>query len=99
MITKQIELSHIGIVVKEELIEAYNVTVNKVSDETGIPVQTLNKLIDGKLSLSSDIALKLGKYFNVDPKYLLNIQTEFEVRKKECELSDILCSIQPLEFV
>ncbi len=98
MIDKQIEPGHIGIVIKEELIDAYEVTVFTISKETGIPVDALNNLLDGDLALSSDMALKLGKYFNIDPKYLLNVQTEFEVRKKERELSSVLCEIQPLEI-
>ncbi len=98
MIDKQIEPGHIGIVIKEELIDAYDVAVNKISKETGISVDALNNLLEGKLALSSGMALKLGRYFNVDPKYLLNIQTEFDVREKEHELSGVLCEIQPLEI-
>ena len=60
---------------------------------------TLNNVLHGKRALSSEMALKLGKYFSVDPKYLLNIQTELEVRKKEREMGKTLNNIQPLEMV
>ena len=93
-----IELDHIGIIIKEELLEAYEVTTYQVCKDTGIPQVTLHNVLHGKWVLSSEIALKLGRYFGIDPKYLLNIQTELEVRRKERELIGVLDSIQPLEM-
>lgn len=92
-----IELDHIGSIIMEELLEAYEVSAYRVCKDTGIPQMTLGNVLHGKRALSSEVALKLGKYFGIDPKYLLNIQTELEVRKKECELVGVLESIQPLE--
>ena len=93
-----IELDHIGTIIKEELLEAYEVTIHQVCKHTGIPRTTLNNVLDGKWVLSSEIALKLGRYFGIDPKYLLNIQTELEVRKTEQELMGVLDSIRPLQM-
>ncbi len=93
-----IELDHIGIIIKEELLEAYEVTTDQVCKDTGISHKTLHNVLHGKWVLSSEIALKLGRYFGIDPKYLLNIQTELEVRRKERELIGVLDSIQPLEM-
>jgi len=92
-----IELDHIGIIIKEELLEAYDVTAYRVCKDTDIPSMTLNHVLHGKRALSPEGALKLGKYFGVDPKYLLNIQTELAVRKKERALTSVLERIQPLE--
>lgn len=94
-----IELDHIGIIIQEELFEAYDVTIYQVCKNTGIPQITLNRVLDGKWVLSSEVALKLGRYFGVDPKYLLNIQTELDVRRTEQELIGILDSIRPLQMV
>ncbi len=93
-----IELDHIGTIIEEELLEAYEVTTSQVCKDTGIPQTTLQNVLQGKGALSSEIALKLGRYFRIDPKYLLNIQTELDVRRKERELTGVLDSIQPLEM-
>ncbi len=98
MTTKFIGLEHIGNIIKEELLESFNVTSYRVCKDTGIPQMTLNNVLNGKRALSFEIALKLGKYFTVDPKYLLNIQTELEVRRKERELMKVLDNIQPLQM-
>ncbi len=99
MTNKLIELEHIGTIIQDELLDTYNVTAYRVCKDTGIPQMTLNNVLNGKRALSSEMALKLGKYFRVDPKYLLNIQTELEVREKERELGKTLNNIQPLETV
>ena len=97
MSSEWIELEHIGTIIQEELLEAYEVTAYRVCKEVGIPQMTLRNVLHGKRALSSEVALKLGKYFGMDPKYLLNIQTELEIRKKERELVGVLESIQPLK--
>ena len=98
MTHKWIEPDHIGIIIKEELLEAYNVTAYRVCKDTGIPEMTLNHVLRRRRTLTLEGALKLCKYFGVDPKYLLNIQTEIEVRKKEHALRSVLERIQPLEI-
>ncbi len=99
MTNKLIELEHIGAIIQDELLDTYNVTAYRVCKDTGIPQMTLSNVLHGKRALSSEIALKLGKYFRIDPKYLLNIQTELEVREKEREIGKTLNNIQPLEMV
>lgn len=99
MTNKLIDLEHIGTIIQDELLDTYNITAYRVCKDTGIPQMTLSNVLNGKRSLSSEIALKLGKYFRIDPKYLLNIQTELQVRKKEREIKGTLNSIQPLEMV
>ena len=92
-----IALEPIGIVIKEELFDPYQVTAYRVCKDIGIPAMTLNNILHGKRPLSSEVALKLGKYFKIDPKYLLNLQTELEVRQKERELHKELIAIHPLD--
>lgn len=97
MTHKRIEPDHIGIIIKEELLEAYDVSAYRACKDTGFPEMTLNHVLHRKRTLSLEGALKLCKYFGVDPKYLLNIQTEIEVRKKEHALRSVLERIQPLK--
>ncbi|MDR2517257.1 MAG: HigA family addiction module antidote protein [Spirochaetaceae bacterium] len=67
-----------GIVVKE-LLEKYNISVAKASEDIGLSPSAVRQLINNKLKISIVIAMKLGKYFGKKPEYWINLQTAYEL--------------------
>ena len=57
--------------------------IKKNHKETNI---TENEIINGKLPVSMDVALRLGKYYSMDPKFWFNLQTEYDSRKAKRDL-------------
>lgn len=92
-----IEIPHIGMTIKDDILDPLGVSTYKVCQDTNIPYTTLNQVINGKRTLSEEIALKLEKYFGVPAKHLLATQTEFELRRKKREIEQELQAIQPLK--
>jgi addiction module HigA family antidote len=36
--------------------------------------------VRGKRAVSADVALRLGKYFDITPKFWMNLQTDYDLR-------------------
>lgn len=96
MTEELLEIPHIGEFIKGELLEEHEVSVYKIAKDTEIPYMTLKGVVDGNRSLSAEVALILGKYFKIDPHFLMNLQTDFQLMAKARELENRLLNIKPL---
>lgn len=76
---KLIPLEHPGIIVKEEFIEALDLTAYAVSKGTGITQTALGEIVKGKRNISAINALKLSKFFGVSENFFINIQARYNL--------------------
>ena len=42
--------------------------------------RSISDLVHGKRPISTDTALRLGLFFNMEPRFWLNLQTEYDMR-------------------
>lgn len=71
------EATHVGEVIKDELT-ARNMKQSELSELTGIQQSTLGDIINGKLSLTPEMALSLEKTLGISSEFLMNIQAQYE---------------------
>jgi len=71
---------HPGVFVREEILEPLNLTVAKASEVLGGRRATLSDLINGKASLSPEMALRVEKAFGMSMDTLLNMQAWYDSR-------------------
>lgn len=50
----------------------------------------------GKRAITADTALRLGKYFGVDPQFWLNLQSRYDLELAEDNVADEIEAIRPL---
>ncbi len=62
-------------------LDSLNIRQNKFADYLEIEPSNLNKVIKGERQISSELALKIGKVFGLDPLLLLEIQIKNEFSK------------------
>ena len=70
---------HPGEIVKEDIIKALGLTITKASEILGVRRATLSALVGCKVSLSSEMALRLEKAFGIDMGLLLKMQAGYDV--------------------
>ncbi len=91
---KLISLEHPGTILKEEFVEAFELTPYAISKETGISQTALGEILKGKRNISALNALKLSKFFGVSESYFLNLQTKYALdmakEKEEKSLAKII---------
>ena len=70
--------SHPGRFIREEILDALNLSVGQAADALGVQRAPLSDLLNGKGSLSPEMALRVEKAFGVDMALLLRMQAWFD---------------------
>jgi len=69
-----------GEILFEEFMKPLNITQNKLAKDIDMPQNIINQIINGEHKITTDIALRLGKYFNIEPEFWLNLQNRFDLK-------------------
>lgn len=69
---------HPGLFVREEILGPLGLSVAGAADALGVRRATLSDLVNGKASLSPEMALRIEKAFGVNMDMLLNMQAWFD---------------------
>jgi len=63
-----------GEILREEFLEPLGLTQQKLADHIGSDVKVINRVVNGRTSISAEMALKLGAALNTSPEFWLNSQ-------------------------
>ncbi len=72
--------THPGEMIKDELKER-GMTQKQLADETGIKTSVLSETINGKRSVSLNVALALEKALDIPADVWMNMQTQYDLDK------------------
>ena len=99
MTAKSIEVnmtpSHPGDFIRTEVVEDLSLTVTKAAEILGVRRATLSSLLNGKTTLSPEMALRIEKAFGVGMEMLLRMQAWYDASQMRARASDI--SVQRYE--
>ncbi len=88
---------HPGEVLMEDFIEGFGITQRKLAVSIGVPPRRINEIVHGKRAITADTALRLGRYFGVEPQFWLNLQSRYELELAEDRVADQVAEIKPLQ--
>jgi antitoxin HigA-1 len=71
--------SHPGDVIWFATLEPLGLPVTKAAALLGVRRATLSDVINGKASLSAEMAYRLSKAFGIDATMLLNLQNQYDL--------------------
>ncbi len=72
---------HPGTFLKEEVIKPLNLTVTSAAAILGVTRPALSNLLNGKVSLSPEMALRFEKAFGLKMDTLLRMQTSYDIAR------------------
>jgi len=87
--------THVGEVLKEEFLEPLGMTQSHLAKALHTSFRAINELVNEKRGVTTEMALKLAKYFGTSPQLWLNLQNQFDLykvsmkKKKELEAVEI----------
>ena len=81
----------------EDFVAAFGITQNKLAVSIGVPPRRINEIVHGKRAITADTALRLGRYFDVEPQFWLNLQTRYELELAEERVAEQVAAITPLK--
>ena len=78
----------------KEQMEVRDWTQEDLADVLGLSIQTVNKLLKNKSSITVDVAKSLGKAFDQTPQYWLNLDNIYRLHLREDTLADDAVAIR-----
>ncbi len=78
--TKKLSPITPGDVLLEEFLRPMNITQNQLAKDINVPANRISQLIHGKREITADTALRLGKYFGMEPEFWINLQVRFNMK-------------------
>ncbi len=87
------EPTHVGEVLKEEFLVPLGLTQSHLAKALHTSFRAINELVNEKRGMTTEMALKLAKYFGTSPQLWLNLQNQYDLykvsQKKKNELDEI----------
>ena len=77
--------THPGEILAEEYLNPLALSASALAQAIGVPGNRISDIIRGRRDVSADTAIRLGRYFDVDPRFWLNLQTAYDLSRAESE--------------
>jgi len=75
-----------GDVLLEEFLKPMGITQNQLAKDINVPPNRISQIIRGKREITADTALRLGKYFGIEPEFWLNLQVRYNMKIAQNEV-------------
>ncbi len=94
---REIPPTHPGVMLREEYMPDYGLTVGTLARALGVSRQTINELLRERRALSPSMALRLSRLFGNSPEFWLNAQRAVDLWQAGKELNRELEQIRMLQ--
>jgi len=78
--TKKLDPITPGDVLLEEFLKPMELSQNQLAKEIHVPANRISQIIHGKREITADTALRLGRYFGIEPEFWLNLQVRYNMK-------------------
>ena len=69
-----------GEILREDFMEPMGISINRLSRDLAVPLNRISEIVNGKRRITADTALRLERYFGIEARFWLNLQSEFDLR-------------------
>jgi antitoxin HigA-1 len=85
---KLLEEIHPGEILLEEFMKPMGITSRQLAADIDVSPSRISELVNGARPITADTALRLGLFFRMDPRFWLNLQSEYDMRLAMRNLTD-----------
>ena len=86
---RQREPTSPGEILQEEFLEPLGLTQGRVAEHLGCDVKVINRIVNGRTSVTPEMALKLGAAFRTSPEFWLNAQKALDLYRAAGRLESL----------
>lgn len=90
MIEPKLDPVHPGEILLEEFLNPMEITLEQLAEDIHIPLSKIDEIIQGKSTITADLALRLSKYFGLSERFWLNLQVNYDLELAKEQLEDRL---------
>ena len=71
---------HPGEILLEDFMKPLGISARQLAADIDVSPSRISELVHGNRPITADTALRLGLFFNMDPRFWLNLQMEYDMR-------------------
>jgi len=83
--TELLDEIHPGEILLEEFMKPMGITARQLSSDIDVSPSRISELVHGKRPITPDTALRLGLFFNMEPRFWMNLQTTCDLVHSKVE--------------
>jgi len=86
--TELLEEIHPGEILLEDFMKPMGITARQLAADIDVSPSRISDLVHGTRPVTADTALRLGLFFGMEPRFWLNLQSEYDMRMAMRNLTD-----------
>ncbi|BAN34138.1 MAG: HigA family addiction module antidote protein [Gammaproteobacteria bacterium] len=86
--TKLLEEIHPGEILLEDFMKPMGITARQLAADIDVSPSRISDIVNGSRPVTADTALRLGIFFGMEPRFWLNLQSEYDMRIATRNLTD-----------
>lgn len=75
-----LEEIHPGEILLEDFMKPLGISARQLAADIDVSPSRISELVHGTRPITADTALRLGLFFEMEPRFWLNLQTEYDMR-------------------
>ncbi len=76
-----------GEILAEDFLKPMKLSQYRLAKDLGVPPRRINEIVQGHRAITANTALRLGRYFNMDPQFWLNLQSHYDLEQEQQRLA------------
>ena len=89
---KLLEEIHPGEILLEDFMKPMGISARQLAADIDVSPSRISELVNGQRPITADTALRLGIFFGMEPRFWLNLQSEYDMRVATRTVSDKIAS-------
>lgn len=90
--SKLLEEIHPGEILLEDFMKPMRITARQLAADIDVSPSRISELVNGQRPITADTALRLGIFFGMEPRFWVNLQSEYDMRIADRDLRTKLTS-------
>ncbi len=88
---------HPGEILLTEFLEPLGVSQYRLAKSINVTARRINEIVHGRRAITADTALRLGRFFSMEARFWLNLQSHYDMEVAQQALQGRLeKDVQPL---
>lgn len=77
---KLLDEIHPGEILLEDFMKPMGITARQLAADIDVSPSRISELVNGQRPITADTALRLGLFFDMEARFWLNLQAEYDIR-------------------
>ena len=78
--TELLDEIHPGEILLEDFMKPMGISARQLAADIDVSPSRISDLVNGNRPVTADTAVRLGLFFNMEPRFWMNLQTEYDMR-------------------